>query len=112
MIVYEAFRGNERVRGSIDEVSAAIGRKPKYVRKMVAGIRGARNGWKVRRLYCTQWVYAADNPDDDPVSGPLEEVASILGYTQRYIRLLADTGRVSKDGWRVKKHIAEVSYDV
>lgn len=112
MVTYEAIRGDERVQGGIEEVAAAIGKKPKYIYKMLDRNHGTRTGWKVRRLYRTQWVYVAENPNEDPVSGSMQEVADILGYTRRYILILANTGRVSKGGWRVKKHIAEVGYDV
>lgn len=110
-VVYEAIRGDKRVQGGIEEVAEAIGKKPKYVYKMLAGIRGARSEWKVRRLYRIGWVYTAENPNDDPVSGSLEEVASILGYTCRYIRILAGTGRVSESGWSVEKRVVRVCYD-
>lgn len=110
-VVYEAVRGDERICGSIDEIAAAVGKTPKYIHKMLAGIRGARNAWKVHRLYRTAWEYAAENPDDDPVSGSLEEVSAILGYTERYVRHLANTGRVSRGGWRVRKRLVRVDCD-
>lgn len=111
-VTYEAVRGDERVQGSIEDVAAAIGKKPKYIYKMLDRNHGTRSGWRVRRLYRTHWVYVAENPNEDPVSGSMQEVADILGYTRRYILTLANTGRVSKDGWCVKKHIARVGYDV
>jgi hypothetical protein len=111
MVTYEAIRGDDRIQGSIEDIAAVIGKKPEYIHKMLCKNHGTRSGWKVRRLYRTQWVYVAENPNDDPVSGSMQEVADILGYTRRYILTLANTGRVSKGGWRVKKHITEVGYD-
>ena len=102
-VVYEAVRGDERIRGSIDDIAEAVGQKPKYIFKMMDGSRGARSGWKIRRLYRLQYEYYATNPQDEPVIGTLEEVASLLGYTQRYIRILTETGRRSKDGWSVRR---------
>ncbi len=110
-VVYEAVRGDERVQGSIEEVAEVIGKKPKYIYKMLDRNHGTRSGWRVRRLYRTRWVYEATNPNDDPVSGSMQEVADVLGFTRRYILTLANTGRVSKGGWRVKKHVTEVRYD-
>lgn len=111
-VVYEAIRGDKRVQGGIEDIAAAIGKSPKGVYKMLERNHGTRTGWRVRRLYRIQWVYVAERLNDDPVSGSMQEVADILGYTRRYILTLANTGRVSKDGWCVKKHIAEVGYDV
>lgn len=111
MVTYEAIRGDERIQGGIEDVAEAIGKKPKYIYKMLDRNHGTRTGWRVRRLYRIQWVYVAENPNDDPVSGSMQEVADILGYTRRYILTLANTGRVSKDGWCVKKYITRVGYD-
>lgn len=104
-VIYEAVRGDERIRGGIDEIAAAVGQCPKYVYKMIAGIRGARNEWKVRRLCRQEWEYIAVNPKDDPIIGTLEEVATILCYSQRYVRLLAETGRTTSDGWSVERRV-------
>jgi len=108
---YEAVRDDERVQGSIEDIAEAIGKKPKYIYKMLDRNHGTRSGWKVRRLYRTRWVYVAENPNEDPVSGSLEEVAFILGYTCRYIQIMAETGRVSKSGWSVEKRVVRVCCD-
>lgn len=47
-------------------------------------------------------VLIAENPADDPIIGPAEEIAALTGLTQNRIRELARTGGSSRAGWTVR----------
>jgi len=47
-------------------------------------------------------IYVAENPDDDPIIGPCEEIALLTGYTRQHIIRLSKDGKRTKAGWMVR----------
>lgn len=104
---YLAERGDEQVVGTISEIAALLGKTEHYVHKLIMTKYRTRAGWTVRRYGKTISVYIAEHPDDDPIIGPAEEVACLLGYSIRYVRRIAQNGTKSGKGWTIRREEAE-----
>ena len=104
---YLATRGDERVIGTISEIAALLGKTEHYVHKLLWNHYRTRAGWRVERYKIVTSVYIAEHPDDDPIIGPAEEVACLLGYSIRYVRRIAQNGTKSGKGWTIRREEAE-----
>lgn len=104
---YLAERGDERVIGTIHEIAALLGKSEHYVHKLLWNHYRTRDGWKVSRYNTVTGIYIAEHPEDDPIIGPAEEVACLLGYSRWYIRRLAREGKKSKTGWSIRREESE-----
>ena len=96
-------------------LSRAVGYSADYIRELARTGVASADGCRVELLAELSQgelrdaglnrpkVYLAENPDEDPIIGPAEEIAALTGYTERYVLNLASSGRVTKAGWRVRR---------
>lgn len=101
------------VTGSSYMLAKVVPYNPRYIRELAKRGTTTRNGERVElvragnefpapRDNMKKPVYVAENPDDDPIIGPCEEIAALTGYTKQHICRLALTGDRTKRGWTVR----------
>lgn len=102
------------VTGSSYMLALAIPYSARYIREAAKIGRTTREGYRITlvkagnhfpnppRTDMKKPVYVAENPDDDPIIGPCEEIAALTGYTKQHICRLALTGDRTKRGWTVR----------
>lgn len=112
--IYDLDFGDGRVvRGTAAELAQHAGRSVSWVRDMARNRRRSLEGWTIvqvtraPRQHRNAVIYCAENPREDPVIGDSEELASLIGYSPWYIRMLCRNGKRSRAGWTVRRATAE-----
>ncbi|MBR4184308.1 MAG: hypothetical protein IKQ87_00950 [Clostridia bacterium] len=109
--------GDAPIVGTSRKVAQTLGLNPFYLRDRVrTNARGrTRDGWLLRQLMPGEpppaakpaRIFRAENPREDPIEGPAEEIAALTGLRRGFVYDLAETGRASFKGWTVRE-IGEV----
>ena len=111
MVIYEATRGDETVRGSGEEIAAAVGKSPHYVYTIASRGFQTREGWKIRRVGVLAHEYTAEKPGEDSIVGSSEEIACLLGITSASVTERARNGNANLQGWTFTGKIKEFRED-
>jgi hypothetical protein len=102
------------VTGSSYMLAKVIPLSPRYIREIAKFQRVTREGYAVELVRAghefpakprddmLKPVYVAENPDDDPIIGPAEEISALTGYTRQHIIRLSKDGARTKKGWTVR----------
>lgn len=115
---YRAENENPGVRpvtGTAREIADRLGYEAGYIRRLAREGWVTRTGWHVDVVTPTSRTgkvyagreYIAENPDEDPIIGPVSEIAALTGMTESAVNYLIRSGGQSRDGWTVRP--AEVS---
>lgn len=101
------------VTGSSYMLAKVVPYNPRYIRELAKRGTTTRNGERVElvragnefpapRDNIKKPIYVAENPDDDPIIGPAEEISALTGYTRQHIIRLSKDGARTKKGWTVR----------
>lgn len=102
------------ITGSSYMLAKAIPLSAQYIREIAKFQRVTREGYAVELVRAgnefpakprddmQKPIYVAENPDDDPIIGPAEEISALTGYTRQHILRLAKEGLRTKAGWTVR----------
>lgn len=106
--IYRAVRGNQEVVGTSREIEKETGIFYDYVRQVAKRGGATRTGWIVylvtpcnRDEITNPKEYLAECPGEDPIVGPVSEIAELTGMEKSVIRRIIQTGK-SANGWTVK----------
>lgn len=117
--VYRAENENAVVQpivGTAREISEKLGYETGYIRKLAHMGRVTQKGWFITLETPSQWTgvktqlhreFIAECDDDDPIIGPISEIAELTGLHPAKVLHLIDTGQTSREGWRVRPYIED-----
>lgn len=106
--IYRAERDGETVIGTAREISNEIGLDQNYIRHLAKDPRKkTRGGWRISVQeagtgYSPPMEYLAECDGEDPIIGPVSEIAALTGMPISTVRYLISTGEKSGIGWTVK----------
>lgn len=109
--IYEATNSGtgEVLSGTQKELADALGRSDTTIRFCAKTGAMTSSGWTIRFVQQTYSrnsavrPYYASCPGEDPIVGPISEIAALTGLSERYLRDLYHSGKASKSGWRIRK---------
>lgn len=112
--IYRAVNEDPRVEpivGTAREIGDRIGNEANYIRALARSGRYSKNGWRIETDTPTPRTgkagrpgaeYIAERPDDDPIIGPVEEIAALTGLHPTSVAYLIRSGGKSREGWTVR----------
>lgn len=103
--VWKAWRGEEVLTGTMEEIAAKIGEDRQAAYRYAARGKLSRDGWRVEKVAeeSRARTFRAEAEDEDPIIGDAEEVAALSGLEKSYVYRLARTGGMSRSGWRIRE---------
>lgn len=112
--IYRAVNEDPRVEpitGTAREIGYKLGMMSNYIRALARSGRVSKAGWRIEIDTPSQNTgkagrpaaeYIAERADDDPIIGPVDEIAALTGLDPSSVRYLIRTGGKSWSGWRVR----------
>ena len=111
--IYRAVNDDPRIKpitGTAREIGDRLGVIPGYIRALARSGRATKDGWTVDIVTPTERTgmryerkeYIAECPDNDPIIGPVEEIAALTGLHPSSVAYLIRSGGKSRTGWRVR----------
>lgn len=112
--IYRAVNDDPRVKsiiGTAREIADRLGHGANYIRRIARTGVTTKKGWRIELEKPGPYTginnsiprdYIAERPDDDPIIGPVEEIAALTGLHPVSVEYLIRTGGKSCYGWRVR----------
>jgi hypothetical protein len=112
--IYRAVNDDPRVQpftGTAREIADRLGHGDNYIRHIARTGVTTKKGWRIELETPGPYTginnaiprdYIAERPDDDPIIGPVEEIAALTGMHPSSVEYLIRTGGKSRAGWRVR----------
>lgn len=108
--IYRAKNKKSEFIGIPEEISGATGISQDYVSKLAKSGRRTKTGWAITLVRMIERrdiaidpdkEFLAENPEEDPILGTLDEISSLTGMELFTVRSLALCGIASSNGWTV-----------
>lgn len=99
------------IEGTAREIGDKIGHEANYIRVMARTGHMSKAGWIVKVVAPSTLhggrlggEYIAECPGEDPIVGPVDEIAALTGLSSESVRYLIRTHGKSRAGWTVREH--------
>ena len=106
--IYRAVCGDREVIGTSREIQTETGIFFDYVRKLAKSGRKTKDGWTISIVKPSDRhevehpnEYIAECIGEDPIIGPVSEIAALTGMDVAQVRAVIRTGKTF-DGWSVR----------
>lgn len=97
------------IEGTAREIGDKIGHDANYIRVMARTGQMSKAGWTVKVVKPSTvqrgrigGEYIAECPGEDPIIGPVNEIAALMGVSEEAVRYLIRSGGRSRVGWTVR----------
>lgn len=104
--------GVEPITGTAREIAGRLGHLDNYIRHIAQTGGVTKSGWRIDRITAPKYAeethhyagreYVAERPDDDPIIGPVDEIAALTGMRPTSVMYLISSGGTSRDGWTIR----------
>jgi DNA-binding MarR family transcriptional regulator len=112
--IYRAVNENPRIEpitGTAREIADRLGVIPGHIRSLARSGRATKSGWTVDIVTPTERTgkryerkeYIAECPGEDPIVGPVSEIAALTGLSESDVTYLIRYQGKSRKGWTVRR---------
>lgn len=112
--IYRAVNNDPRVEpivGTAREIADRLGFIPGHIRALARSGRETKSGWTIdidtptdrtgKRYERTEYI--AECPGEDPIVGPVSEIAALTGLSESDVTYLIRYQGKSRKGWTVRR---------